>query len=58
MCGLFATAVTTKDKRVDVSNLVVEKLPATPPNLIALANKLGFTVEDLKACGFDVKDDQ
>lgn len=49
--------VTTKDKRVDVSNLVVDKLPSIPPNLIALANKLGFTVEDLKACGFDVKDD-
>ncbi len=48
--------ITTSEKRVEVSDIVVDKLPSVPPSMTAIANKLGFNLDDLRAKGFDIKD--
>lgn len=49
--------ITTEKRQVDASGLVVESLPSIPINIVAVANKLGFTLEELKAKGFKVEED-
>lgn len=49
--------VTTDSKRVDVSDLVVDKLPSIPAKMISIANILGFTVDELRAKGFTIEEE-